>query len=592
MSLEEDFMIKKLRITFLLALALALTSLPSVQVNAEETAKTVSNYAELKAAVDTDTVTHITLAEDIELEKAIVSSKERYVLLITRPLTIDGAGHTLSAPHTVGWESDYIIQAFKTKGVVLKDIKLTGGDAGLLVNSSEVTLKGVVDVSGNEFGGIEVSHGENPSDYLNLTIEGTLVNSTEHENAPTIWVENAGKWDTVVKGNNNVQFADEDITAKNQTYLFLTTATVYNYEQLAAAVKNVNVEVITLANDIELEEVKGKFVLVVGRPVTIDGAGHTLTGPNRATWKSDYAIQVFKATDVIIKDIKLTGSDAALLVNSSEVTLEGVVDVSGNEFGGIEVSHGANPIDKLNLTINGTLKNTTESATTPTVWLEKNAGDWQTVVTVSENSNVKFVAQREVGTKEQTYLFFEPKVVSDTELIDALENLESGDYVVNIDTTSNTITVDSTSFNTTEGKVDFLVEIVNFFKNSGYKGIKLGTALPILLDDDKAVRDYIENYFNPKTTFLQKLFSVYADTSNNVELTVYATPDFSDDGTKFLVALNDTTPEAPVTKPGETPKENEKQPDTGIAGDIVTPLLTLFVGIALMITLRLKKRFN
>ncbi|NLC34618.1 MAG: hypothetical protein GX760_05080 [Erysipelothrix sp.] len=240
--------------------------------------------------------------------------------------------------------------------------------------------------------------------------------------------------------------------------------------------------------------------------------------------------------------------------------------------------------------------NNTESATTPTVWLEKNAGDWQTVVTVSENSNVKFVAQREVGTKEQTYLFFTPKAVVDTEIKDALENLETGDYVVKVDTTSNTITVDSTSFSTTEGKVDFLVEIVNFFKNSGYKGIKLGTALPILLDDDKAVRDYIENYFNPKTTFLQKLFSVYADTSNNVELTVYATPDFSDDGTKFLVALNDTTPEAPVTKPGETPteqpKDNEKQPDTGIAGDIVTPLLTLFVGIALMITLRLKKRFN
>lgn len=46
-----------------------------------------------------------------------------------------------------------------------------------------------MDVSDNEFGGIEVSKGSSVTSDAILTVAGTVVNTTEEDAAPTAWTE-------------------------------------------------------------------------------------------------------------------------------------------------------------------------------------------------------------------------------------------------------------------------------------------------------------------------------------------------------------------------------------------------------------------
>ena len=156
----------------------------------------------LAAAQGGDT---ITLTTDVELDGQIE---------IPADVTLDGAGYTLDASQvktesaivivdgctvknlTVegntrmnSWDSNYGIQAYGD-GVkaTLEDVTVTGFDAAILVNGAELTLKGTVNVSGNEFGGIEVSQGDGIDEVSKLIVEGTVVNSTESDTAPTAWI--------------------------------------------------------------------------------------------------------------------------------------------------------------------------------------------------------------------------------------------------------------------------------------------------------------------------------------------------------------------------------------------------------------------
>jgi len=162
---------------------------------------------------------------------------------------------------------------------------------------------------------------------------------------------------------------------------------------------------IILTDNITLEDAP----LEVKHPLKIDGGGYTLTfkglkdvpeanetddgltfeegatgsavqnltvdaGLTDSTWVGTYAIHAYKA-DVTLKDVTAKGGNAGILVNGSHVTLEGKIDVSGNGFGGIEVSQGKslgeNAAEKSELTVseNAKIKNDSESATNPTVWL-------------------------------------------------------------------------------------------------------------------------------------------------------------------------------------------------------------------------------
>lgn len=111
-------------------------------------------------------------------------------------------------------------------------------------------------------------------------------------------------------------------------------------------------------------------VIDMAAPVMAKARTRALTQPNDpCVWTGCYGIQIYKS-EATFKDVKITNANAAILVNGSKVTLEGTVDVSGNGFGGIEVSKGVNVTEDPVLTIaeGATIVNTTEDIRKPTIW--------------------------------------------------------------------------------------------------------------------------------------------------------------------------------------------------------------------------------
>ncbi len=196
--------------------------------------ETVNTEEELTNALNSDDVTTIELGQSIDITETIVVSKEK---------TIDGKNHTLkyvglfkggSSDNTV-WGNNtngrgvYIIQVYNTEATI-KDIKLTGGNAGLLINGSDVKLEGNIDVSGNGFGGIELGQGSGISSVPNVEMNNVkLINDSESTEKPTIWIDapedvidkitvtvDGKKLDTaVVDGKVNVYLDKNNLPADN-----------------------------------------------------------------------------------------------------------------------------------------------------------------------------------------------------------------------------------------------------------------------------------------------------------------------------------------------------------------------------------------
>ncbi len=137
----------------------------------------------LKAALDNENIVELKLADSFETTEKIN---------IFRSVNIDGGDNTIIfAGNEEGWQGNYVLQVYnETEEVVvnISNIKLTGGDAGLLVNGANVVLEGTIDVSDNEYGGIESGKGSNVQSSSTLDVtNATLVNTTEAYGLPTIW---------------------------------------------------------------------------------------------------------------------------------------------------------------------------------------------------------------------------------------------------------------------------------------------------------------------------------------------------------------------------------------------------------------------
>lgn len=182
--------------------------------------------------------------------------------------------------------------------------------------------------------------------------------------------------------------------------------TVKDTESLQNAFNNPNVKEITL--DADLPPLTGEMRCTSG--VTFDGNGHTLTFSNTGrnlvflkpsviknvkivntagtakkgsakasgadVWSSTYGMQLFNGV-YTVENFSCTGCNAALLCNSADVTISGEIDVSGNGFGGIEVSKSAgvtqvSPVLRVQGAI---IKNTTEKYAKPTIWIDGDVGE-------------------------------------------------------------------------------------------------------------------------------------------------------------------------------------------------------------------------
>ncbi len=159
----------------------------------------VSSEEEFNNALSDKEVDTIVLDKDIDTKEKIN---------ITRPIYLDGKGHTIKYTGTFKggndktvWDGKYVLQVYRTTATI-KDIKLTGGNAGLLVNGSLVTFKGKIDVSGNGFGGIELGQGAGVTEQvkISLTDNADIINTTESKDAPTLWVPSDSK-EAIVEAN-------------------------------------------------------------------------------------------------------------------------------------------------------------------------------------------------------------------------------------------------------------------------------------------------------------------------------------------------------------------------------------------------------
>ncbi len=176
--------VSKILLLFVLTITLGTT----LSVKAA-TSKTVNSEVELKEALNNSNVSTIILGSNIETTEKIN---------IMRNITIDGNNKTIkyvgkfgssnSSDNTV-WGGIYVLQIYKSN-VTLKNIKLTGGNAGLLINGGHATFVGRIDVSGNGFGGIELGKGNGVTTTPTLTItdNAEIINSSESADKPTLWV--------------------------------------------------------------------------------------------------------------------------------------------------------------------------------------------------------------------------------------------------------------------------------------------------------------------------------------------------------------------------------------------------------------------
>ncbi len=166
-------------------LALLIMFAPFVTVNAES--QTVNDETELKAAIGNEEIDTIIIGKDIDTTSKIN---------ITRPLYLDGNNHTLrytgkfkGGDDATVWDGIYVLQVYKTMATI-KDIKLTGANAALLINGGNVTFEGTIDVSGNGFGGIELGQGAGVTEIPKLALkdDAEIQNTTEKADAPSLWV--------------------------------------------------------------------------------------------------------------------------------------------------------------------------------------------------------------------------------------------------------------------------------------------------------------------------------------------------------------------------------------------------------------------
>lgn len=201
------------------------------------------NTPEVSSSEELEQIFNDNTKNSVSLTGAVEMSKESQ---ITHKITIDGDGNTMSTAaqgkvltlmgggtvrnitiestaDNTDWHSSYGIQFYNSKGTV-ENVKITGGNAAIIVNSSEVILKGKIDVSGNTFGGIEVSKGSalnlNPG-VLNIN-GATIINDTEEYGKPTIWIDGITEDEGIVNGAENMTkiiFTKDDGSQQIQYYL-------------------------------------------------------------------------------------------------------------------------------------------------------------------------------------------------------------------------------------------------------------------------------------------------------------------------------------------------------------------------------------
>ena len=274
------------------------------------------------------------------------------------------------------WKSDYALQVFDAQNVVLENLALKNGVAGLLVNGSSVTVKGTLDVSGNYFGGMEIGKGSSSSSLifglLTLDTGAEIINTTEFCDTPTIWIEKDGEGEYLgeLKAGEFVIY-NKFIESKNQLFYYLSEdlskaiVSVKTYDQLVEAIKWA--DKIVFLNDITVpvDDANPNSEIAINAytrdyDLVIDLNGKTLNGRisvrnynfadssykdysatviiqnGTVTSPTDYGIVVIGNEDVDLTLINLNVSAQKIGLGTNGTTAGAKVTISGGSYKGAE----------------------------------------------------------------------------------------------------------------------------------------------------------------------------------------------------------------------------------------------------------------
>lgn len=204
------------------------------------------------------------------------------------------------------------------------------------------------------------------------------------------------------------------------------TTTVKNQEELENALGNSSYSTIIIGENFTTDK-----KINITRDVTIDGNNKTITMQmeDNTTWNTNqaYVLQAYRS-NVTIKNLSLTGANAALLVNGADVTLEGNINVSGNGFGGIEVATNGGVVPKVSFN-NTKLTNNSEKYLKPTLWTAP-INDENIAINYGFAYNIK--VEKDNGDIQRQYYLNKANVPADEQ---AQEGIDKG--TVEIEASSN-----------------------------------------------------------------------------------------------------------------------------------------------------------
>ena len=206
-------------------------------IEAYKSVPTVSNENDFDELISDTTKTSIEISGPIDMSKEtqinhkvsidgnnqpISTSTEGKVFTFLNGAQYDNLVIESSADNSK-WNSSYGIH-FYTANNSLNNATIKGFNAAILINGGELKLNGTIDISGNSFGGIEVSKGTASglqSSLLDIS-NAKIINNSEEYGKPTIWTDgitdDIGK---VIGANNMTQiiFTKEDGTQQIHYYL-------------------------------------------------------------------------------------------------------------------------------------------------------------------------------------------------------------------------------------------------------------------------------------------------------------------------------------------------------------------------------------
>ena len=380
----------------------------------------VNTKEKLKAALADSTIHHIELTGDIITDESFVLSRSNVM--------INGNHNKIIGPSIGGtWVSggnNFALKIYRASGVGINSLTITGANAGIQVNGSEVSLSGHNDLSGNVFGGIELTKGSGVTEtpVLNLTHEGgSFTYRTEQTGAPAVWTTTP---DAVVNASAvPLTKATHIVDGQSQYYTVASNANIAatnTTRKTTFATLEEAVNAATTGDTIELNKnITLTKMVFINKGLTVDGKGYTVTAPysrtqdgldnavltingdnvtlknvttaNTSTNVKPHGVVVHNARGVVLENLTLKGGRAGATIVGSGVTAKNI-HTEGNTWGGINVDAG---------TTNGSLvisgSNTHNDPGVPALWVDNRPN---TSIVDTDNQYVK----QATGVKDFYYL--------------------------------------------------------------------------------------------------------------------------------------------------------------------------------------------